>query len=89
MQQKEGKEPWTYLPLSASIASIVAEEKKRGIAKRVREHVTEHVTFVQSDEQKKEPKWTHNIFTTLNTLGPLWGQDRGILEGRESSMKNG
>lgn len=40
----------THLPSSASIASIVAEEKKRGVAKRMRE-VSRGVHFVPGTSQ--------------------------------------
>lgn len=46
-----------YLPSSASIASIVAEEKKTGVAKRMRRKVSseEFIWFSQPvNEQQKE-----------------------------------
>lgn len=78
----------THLPSSASIASIVAEEKKRGVAKRMREVSRVHfVLSAQVNEQQRQPINDHNRRLTP----PPQFYDTGHMDvsGEETSVCGG
>ena len=79
----------TYLPSSASIASIVAEEKKRGVAKRMREvsrssFRPRNKSMSSKDSQCRQQRLTSSPhFMTKDTWMLAKGREEEEEEGKE------